>query len=323
MTTPSPQISSTVTQNPTSSELVVEVRGLYKSFGNSKALRGLDLSVYRGSIHGFLGPNGAGKSTTIRTLLGLLSPEKAAGTVVKLLGYSPHNHPEVLRRVGYVPGEVALWPNLTGEETLRALEKLRGVSVDRGKERQLISDFCLDTSRKVREYSTGNRRKVLLVAAFSFNAELYIFDEPTAGLDPLMENVFTQWCCQERDRGASILLSSHIMSEVEKLCDHITVIKEGYAVDTGSVADLRHLSDVVITAVKPSPSSGESSTERVTITVPRDQSAERLRRLLDDGAQDITCNPASLEQIFLHHYELGEPYRESTRDREKSGEVEQ
>lgn len=190
---------------------VINIEQLTVTFGAFRALDGLTMEVAQGSIHGFLGPNGSGKSTTIRTLLGLLHP--SAGKV-RVLGEDPRAHPAVLQRVGYVPGDVSLWPNLTGAETLRALEALRGIPSNRAREAELIDAFDLDPTKRAKSYSTGNRRKVLLVAALSMDAELLILDEPTAGLDPLMERVFQEQLRQENHNGATVLLSSHILSEV-------------------------------------------------------------------------------------------------------------
>ena len=204
----------------------VEIQGLNKSFGHTKALDGLDLTVAPGDVTGFLGPNGAGKSTAIRVLLGLL---RANSGTVRLLGGDPWRDAVPLhRRIAYVPGDVTLWPNLTGLQAIDFLARLRGDgAVDVRRRDQLIERFELDPHKKARTYSKGNRQKVAIVAAFSTNAELYILDEPTSGLDPLMEKAF-QTCVQEvAQRGAAVLLSSHILAEVEKLCDNVTIIRAG------------------------------------------------------------------------------------------------
>ena len=215
------------------SQLAVEIRGLSKSFGRTKALDGLDLTVAPGDITGFLGPNGAGKSTTIRVLLGLL---RADGGNAQLLGGDPWRDAVALhRRIAYVPGDVTLWPNLTGLQAIDFLARLRGNGVDTRRRDQLIERFELDPHKKARTYSKGNRQKVAIVAAFSTNAELYILDEPTSGLDPLMEKAF-QLCVEEvAGRGAAVLLSSHILAEVEKLCDNVTIIRAGRAVKSGTL----------------------------------------------------------------------------------------
>src|SRR6201996_5144362 len=214
----------------------IAVSGLRKSYGKTVALDGLDLSVAEGEVHGFLGPNGSGKTTTIRVLLGLL---RADGGTVRLLGGDPWRDAVALhRRIAYVPGDVTLWPNLTGMQAIDFLAHLRGNGVDTGRRDQLIERFELDPHKKARTYSKGNRQKVAIVAAFSTNAELYILDEPTSGLDPLMERAF-QTCVEEvADRGAPVLLSSHILAEVEKLCDTVTIIRAGRTVRSGTLSQL-------------------------------------------------------------------------------------
>src|ERR1700761_7086795 len=216
----------------------IEIHGLTKAFGKARALDGLELTVREGEVHGFLGPNGAGKSTTIRVLLGVV---KADGGTVRLLGGDPwHDAVELHKQIAYVPGDVTLWPNLTGGETIDLLARMRG-GIDPRRRDQLIERFELDPHKKARTYSKGNRQKVAIVAAFSTNAELYILDEPTSGLDPLMERAF-QTCVEEvADRGAAGLLSSHILAEVEKLCDNVTIIRAGRAVKSGTLEELRHL----------------------------------------------------------------------------------
>ncbi|WP_257202578.1 ABC transporter ATP-binding protein [Corynebacterium cystitidis] len=293
----------------------IEVRNVTKRFGNFLALDRFSLTVEQGSIHGFLGPNGSGKSTTIRTLLGVLAPNSGD---VRILGTDPARDPFVLKRVGYVPGNVSLWPTLTGAETLRALESLRGVPTNRQRESELIDAFNLDPSKKTRDYSTGNRRKVSLIAALSFGAEVLLLDEPTAGLDPLMESVFVDEVRHEHDNGATVLLSSHILSEVEKLCDYVTVIKNGQVVEHGTIRQLRHLSTHSVSAHVSRETIdrfrltlGEDAVSvdkhgRATLTVERDAVPDTLRALLDAGATGIETQPASLEEIFMRHYEKGE-----------------
>ena len=213
----------------------IEVRGLVKTFGHTRALDGLDLTVADGEVHGFLGPNGAGKSTTIRILLGLY---RADGGSVKLLGGDPWRDVTTLhRRLAYVPGDVNLWPNLSGGEVIDLLGRLRG-GLDEARRKDLIDRFELDPTKKGRTYSKGNRQKVALVAALASDADLLILDEPTSGLDPVMENVFRRCVEQERDRGRTVLLSSHILSEVEALCERVTMIRAGKAVETVALADL-------------------------------------------------------------------------------------
>src|SRR5215467_1337650 len=216
----------------------ISVTGLFKSFGTARALNGLDLKVETGEVYGFLGPNGAGKTTTIRILLGLLRAD--AGSV-SLLGGDPWRDAVALhRRLAYVPGEVSLWPNLSGGEIIDLLGRLRG-DLNRRKRDELLQRFELDPTKKARTYSKGNRQKVALVAALASDAELLLLDEPTSGLDPLMEAVFRQCAEEERARGRTILLSSHILAEAEALADRVTIIRAGQTVETGTLADLRHL----------------------------------------------------------------------------------
>ena len=285
---------------------VIEVSNLTKAFGTFRALDSLDMAVEEGTIHGFLGPNGAGKSTTIRILLGVLHPTSG---VARVLGEDPRRRPAILKRIGYIPGDVSLWPTLTGREVFRALESLRGRPVNREREEELIAAFKLDPDKKTRDYSTGNRRKVSLVAALSNGADVYILDEPTAGLDPLMEQVFVREIRKERERGATVLLSSHIMSEVEKLCDHVTIIRDGRVAESGSVEKLKHLSTHEITARVSRETSALRALPDATlenrqfrVTASREDVPEILRLVLDAGGEDITSTPASIEEMFLQHY---------------------
>ncbi|MEU0571958.1 ABC transporter ATP-binding protein, partial [Nonomuraea sp. NPDC005983] len=231
----------------------ISVEGLVKTFGTTRALDGLDLGVRTGEVHGFLGPNGAGKSTTIRVLLGLMRAD--AGTA-RVLGGDPWSDATVLhRRLAYVPGDVTLWPNLSGGEAIDLLGRLRG-GLDQKRRADLLERFDLDPRKKGRAYSKGNRQKVALVAALASDTELLILDEPTSGLDPLMEEVFREAVLEEKRRGRTVLLSSHILSEVEALCDRITIIRDGRAVEAGTLADLRHLTRTVIQAELAGPVNG-------------------------------------------------------------------
>jgi ABC-2 type transport system ATP-binding protein len=290
----------------------VEIRGLDKSFGRTKALDGLDLTVAPGDISGFLGPNGAGKSTTIRVLLGLL---RADGGTVRLLGGDPWRDAVALhRRIAYVPGDVTLWPNLTGIQAIDFLARLRGTgAVDARRRDELIERFELDPSKKARTYSKGNRQKVAIVAAFSTNAELYILDEPTTGLDPLMEKAF-QACVEEvADHGAAVLLSSHILAEVEKLCASVTIIRSGRAVKSGSLAELRHLMRTTVFVRTRSDGQTLQRTPFVhdfatidghyNFSVDRDDLDHAMAMLSDLGIIDLTVTPASLEDMFLREYQ--------------------
>lgn len=285
---------------------IIDVRDLTKTFGDFRALDNFNLRVEQGTIHGFLGPNGSGKSTTIRILLGVLHATSGTAAV---LGKDPRRNPAVLKRIGYIPGDISLWPSLTGREVFRALESLRGSAVNREREAELIEAFKLHPDKKTREYSTGNRRKVSLVAALSVGAEVLILDEPTAGLDPLMEQVFVEEIRKEQARGATVLLSSHIMSEVEKLCEYVTIIRDGQTAETGSVEKLRYLSAHEITARVSRETSGLRKIEGSTFddgtfhaTVSREQVPDVLRRVLEAGGEDITSAPASIEEMFLQHY---------------------
>ena len=224
----------------------IEIAGLVKSFGRTRALDGLDLSVEPGEVHGFLGPNGAGKSTTLRVLLGLL---RADAGRVRVLGGDPWDDAgELHRRLAYVPGDVTLWPTLTGGEVIDLLGRLRG-GLDATRRQTLLADFQLDPTRRARTYSKGNRQKVALVAALAADAELLLLDEPTSGLDPLMEEVFRRAVAAERDRGRTVLLSSHILAEVEALCDRVSIVRAGRTVEVGTLTELRHLRRTAIDAV--------------------------------------------------------------------------
>src|SRR5690349_15164749 len=227
-------------------EPVIEVRGLVKEFGSFRALDGLDLEVLPGEVHGFLGPNGSGKSTTIRVLLGLL---RATAGEVRLLGGDPWRDATALhRRLAYVPGDVNLWPQLSGGEVIDLLGRMRG-SLDAGRRDELLERFDLDPTKKGRAYSKGNRQKVALVAALAGDVELLVLDEPTSGLDPLMEEEFRSVVREERERGRTVLLSSHILSEVEALCDRVSIIRQGRTVETGTLTELRHLTETTVDAV--------------------------------------------------------------------------
>jgi len=293
------------------SQLAVEIRGLSKSFGRTKALDGLDLAVAPGSITGFLGPNGAGKSTTIRVLLGLL---RADGGTVRLLGGDPWRDAVALhRRITYVPGDVTLWPNLTGLQAIDFLARLRGNGVDTRRRDQLIDRFELDPHKKARTYSKGNRQKVAIVAAFSTSAELYILDEPTSGLDPLMEKAFQQCVEEVAGRGAAVLLSSHILAEVEKLCDNVTIIRAGRAVRSGTLDQLRHLMRTTVTVRTRTDGQELQRTPFVhdfsihdghyTFSVDRNDLDRTMDVLTNLGLIDLTVTPASLEDMFLREYQ--------------------
>ncbi|WP_262061283.1 ABC transporter ATP-binding protein [Streptomyces sp. STR69] len=288
----------------------ITVSGLHKSFGRTQALTGLDLDVETGEVHGFLGPNGSGKSTTIRVLLGLLHADSGAA---QLLGGNPWTDAvELHRRVAYVPGDVTLWRNLSGGEVIDLYGRLRG-GLDKSRRADLIDRFELDPTKKGRTYSKGNRQKVALVAAFASDVDLLILDEPTSGLDPLMEEVFQRCVEEERDRGRTILLSSHILSEVEELCDRVSIIRKGRTVESGSLADLRHLTRTSVSAELTGPPNGLASLpgvhdldvqgHRVRLQVEADQLNAVLRSLTDSGVRSLTSKPPTLEELFLRHYQ--------------------
>ncbi|HEY4605251.1 MAG TPA: ABC transporter ATP-binding protein [Blastococcus sp.] len=287
----------------------VEISGLTKRFGDVRALDGLDLTVEAGSVAGFLGPNGAGKSTTLRVLLGLL---RADGGRVRLLGGDPWTDAVALhRRLAYVPGDVTLWPNLTGGEVIDLLIRLRGRPDGRRKD-ELLQRFELDPTKKTRTYSKGNRQKVALVAALAADVELLLLDEPTSGLDPLMEAEFSECITEARAAGRSVLLSSHILAEVEKLCDTVTIIRNGRTVESGTLTQLRHLTRNTVTAVTrddPAPLARltgvhDASVDghRVTFLVDNEHLDAVTGELAALGLQSLVCAPPSLEQLFLQHY---------------------
>jgi ABC-2 type transport system ATP-binding protein len=289
--------------------LAVDVRGLEKNFGAARALDGLDLRVATGSVAGFLGPNGSGKSTTIRILLGLL---RSDGGTARLLGGDPWDDAvELHKRVAYVPGDVTLWPNLTGGQAIDILSSLRG-SLDRARVNSLLERFDLDPSKKARSYSKGNRQKVALVAALASNAELLILDEPTSGLDPLMEGVFTACVSELAAEGRSVLLSSHIFAEVEKLCDTVTIIRNGRTVESGTLTELRHLQRSTITLTLDGDASALASIAgvhdltfdgvRATFAVDDAALPAVLKALAPLGPRALVSTPPSLEELFLRHY---------------------
>ncbi|QES51206.1 ABC transporter ATP-binding protein [Streptomyces venezuelae] len=282
---------------------------LRKSFGRVQALDGLHLTVETGEVHGFLGPNGAGKSTTIRVLLGLL---RADGGSARLLGKDPWNQAvELHRRLAYVPGDVELWPNLTGGEAIDLLSRLRG-SLDKQRRDELIERFDLDPTKKGRTYSKGNRQKVAIVAALASDAELLLLDEPTAGLDPLMEVVFQDVILQAKAAGRTILLSSHILAQVEKLCDRVSIIRQGRVVQTGTLGEMRHLTRTTIEAETSAPVTGLESlpgvhglrTEgnRVHFAVDGAYLDTVIRRLSQFGLSSLVSHPPTLEELMLRHY---------------------
>jgi ABC-type multidrug transport system, ATPase component len=288
---------------------VIEVRDLHKSFGKAQALRGLDLEVPQGEVLGFLGPNGSGKTTTIRILLGLLRSDKGS---ISLFGGDPWKDAVALhKKLVYVPGDVSLWPKLTGGEVIDALSSLSG-GLEPERKKRMIEKFDLDPTKKARTYSKGNRQKVALVAALASRAELLILDEPTSGLDPLMEAAFQESIQEIKNEGRSVLLSSHIFSEVEKLADTITIIKEGVTVESGTLAQLRHLTSSHISVVLRKDASALCSIkgvsdfrvegQHVSFNISNDGMPAALELIATLDPIGLTVNPPSLEDLFLSHY---------------------
>src|ERR687894_1341235 len=287
----------------------ISVSGLVKTFGATRALDGLDLEVATGEVHGFLGPNGSGKSTTIRVLLGLQRAD--AGEAVLLGGDPWHDAVALHRRLAYVPGDVMLWPNLSGGEVIDLLGRLRG-GIDHGRRDMLLERFELDPTKKGRTYSKGNRQKVALVAALASDAELLVMDEPTSGLDPLMEATFQDCILTTKAEGRTVLLSSHILAEVEKICDRVTIIRQGRTVQSGTLAEMRPLTRRTISADTQRRPDGLASlpgvhdlrTEgnQVTLEVDGDHLDEVIRQLGTLGVSALTSHPPTLEELFLHHY---------------------
>ncbi|WP_188196580.1 ABC transporter ATP-binding protein [Nonomuraea sp. SYSU D8015] len=291
----------------------IAVSGLVKAYGKVRALDGLDLTVGAGEVHGFLGPNGAGKSTTIRILLGLI---RATSGSARLLGGDPWADAVALhRRLAYVPGEVELWPNLTGGEAIDVLGRLRG-GLDPTRRKELIERFELDPAKKARTYSKGNRQKVALVSAFAADVELLILDEPTSGLDPLMEAVFQQVVAEDKAAGRTVLLSSHILAQVENLADRITIIREGKAVESGTLAQMRHLTRTTIAAATAAPVTGldrlpgihDATIDDggVRFSVDTEHLDAAVRHLAGFGVRSLVSHPPTLEELMLRHYGIKE-----------------
>jgi len=293
---------------------VISVRGLVKTFGSTRALDGLDLEVAPGEVHGFLGPNGSGKTTTIRVLLGLLRAD--AGEVRLLGGHPWHDAVELHRRLAYVPGDVSLWPKLTGGEIIDLFARIRG-DVDERRRDELIQRFELDPTKRARTYSKGNRQKVALVAGLASSAELLVLDEPTSGLDPLMEAIFQDCIRELRDEGRTVLLSSHILAEVEALCERVSIIRAGRTVESGSLDSLRELTRTSVTATTERPVEGlgalpgvhdlevraqlDGDTE-VRFQVDTAQLGPAIEVLSRAGIRTLLSQPPTLEELFLRHY---------------------
>ena len=287
----------------------IEAFRLEKRFGDVRALDGLNLTVRTGEVHGFLGPNGAGKSTTIRVLLGLLRKDGGNAT---LLGSDPwHDAVALHRRLAYVPGDVSLWPNLTGGEAIDLFGSLRG-GLDHERRKDLLERFKLDPTKKCRTYSKGNRQKVAIVAALASDVELYVLDEPTSGLDPLMELVFQEYVRGLKANGKTVLLSSHILAEAEALCDRITIIREGKDMQTGTLAELRHLTRTSVKVETSRPITGleqipglydlEVEGRRASFGVESDKIDDALKHLLTFDLVSLISTPPTLEELFMRYY---------------------
>jgi ABC-2 type transport system ATP-binding protein len=310
---------------PGALEFAISISGLVKTFGSTRALDGLDLSVKTGEVHGFLGPNGSGKTTTIRVLLGLL---RADAGEVSLLGRDPWRDAVALhRRLAYVPGEVSLWPNLTGGEVIDLFGRLRG-DFDRRRRDDLLGRFQLDPTKKTRSYSKGNRQKVGLVAGLVSNAELLLLDEPTSGLDPLMETVFQDCIREVKAEGRTVFLSSHILAEVEALCDRLSIIRLGRVVESGTLDELRHLTRTSISAETEGPAESVADLAgvhdfriegmHVQFDVDTDHLDAAVRRLGELGVRSLVSRPPALEELFLRHYgdELAKEHSHANGDRD-------
>lgn len=292
---------------------VIEISKLKKDFGKTRALDGLTLSVSQGSIYGFIGPNGAGKSTTIRILLGIF--RKTSGEA-RVFGKDPFaDAVDIHRRLAYVPGDVSLWPNLTGGETIDLLGRLHG-GIDPARRKRLLDDFQLDPTKKSRTYSKGNRQKVALVAAFACESELLLLDEPTSGLDPLMEQVFQSYVRDAKTAGKTVFLSSHILSEVETLCDEVGIIRQGVIVDAGALSDMRHLTRTSMAVETAAPADGLLSLPGIHgatfqegkwhFSIDSDAMSSVMQYLTPLTIKSLVAEPPTLEEMFMRHYEAYE-----------------
>ncbi|HEU4914559.1 MAG TPA: ABC transporter ATP-binding protein [Candidatus Saccharimonadales bacterium] len=305
-------------------ENIIVVNNLVKKFGSFAALNKLNLTVKKGEVHGFLGPNGAGKSTTIRVLLGIL--RKTSGHVEVLGGDPWADATKLHRSLAYVPGDVNLWPNLSGGEAIDLFGSLRG-GLDRRRRKELLDRFELDATKKCRTYSKGNRQKVALVAALASDVDLYIMDEPTSGLDPIMEAVFQDYVRQLKDQGKTVLLSSHILAEAEALCDRLTIIREGQAVESGTLGDLRHLTRTSVSVETMRPIKDLQKIPglfNLTVHGPRakfevetDKIDDALKHILQFDIKELVSSPPSLEELFLRHYDKTPSEQTTTQAEEK------
>lgn len=300
---------------------VLELKDISKKFGHFVALDGVNLELNQGEVLGFIGPNGAGKSTTIRIILGLL---RKTGGEAKLFGKDPwRDAVDLHKRLAYVPGDVHLWPNLTGGEVIDLFGKLRG-SMNTKRRSELIERFDLDPRKKCRTYSKGNRQKVALISAFASDVDLFILDEPTSGLDPLMEMVFQDCVAEAKASGKTVLLSSHILTEVERLCDRVSIIKKGKVVETGTLGELRHLTRSTVAVETERPIVGLEDLQNVFDVSVEGKKAQFqidsqdldsvLRHLLSFEIKTLTSTPPSLEDLFMRHYDNEtSPFQQSDR----------
>ena len=290
----------------------VDIQNMTKKFGKFTALKGVNLQIKEGEVFAYIGPNGAGKSTTIRVLLGIL---QATSGTAKVFGKDAWKDAvEIHKKIAYVPGDVNLWPNLTGGEVIDLFVNLRG-SHNKTLRERLIKDFNLDPTKKCRTYSKGNRQKVALIAAFASEVDFYILDEPTSGLDPLMEHVFQECVLEQKNRGKGVLLSSHIMSEVERLCDRVGIIREGEVVQTGTLEDLRHLTRYIITVSTEKTIEGldklegvfdvEKIDENLRFHVDTRKMGSIISHISNFGIKKMESTPPSLEDLFMKHYKEG------------------
>jgi len=298
-----------IRRNKKMSDFSLEITNLSKKFGSLTALRNINLTVDKGEVFGYIGPNGAGKTTTIRVLLGILKATEGNAKVFGLDAWK--DAVEIHRRIAYVPGDVNLWPNLTGGEVIDLFVNLRG-SHDKELRAKLIKDFDLDPTKKCRTYSKGNRQKVALVAAFASDVDLYILDEPTSGLDPLMEQVFQQYVLDVKGKGKGVFLSSHIMSEVERLCDRVGIIREGELVQVGTLDELRHLTRYAMTVATEKPIEGleqlpgvhnvHEELHGLCFHVDVDKMGAVINHLNQFGIKKLDSSPPTLEELFMQHY---------------------
>lgn len=293
------------------SETIFQTKDLVKKFGNFAALKGVNLQVNKGEVFGFIGPNGAGKTTTIRVLLGILKATEGSAEIFGLDSWK--DAVEIHKRLAYVPGDVNLWPNLSGGEVIDLFINLRGTNVDKKRRDELIERFDLDPTKKCRTYSKGNRQKVALIAAFASDAELFILDEPTSGLDPLMEQVFQACVAEIKAAGRSIFLSSHILSEIEKLCDRVAIIREGKIVEVGTMSQLRHLTRInmyietireplILASIKGVHGLIKKDTG-FTFQVDSDCIGEVIEQVSKLGVTKFESTPPTLEDLFMRHYD--------------------